>query len=188
MKEKLKQFLAERQKLRVSDAGLTPSAVVMPIFLRDGEYHIIFTKRSHRVKVHKGEISFPGGAYEEEDETLLNTALRECDEEIGLGANAIEVVGELDDFPTIGSDYVISPYVAFVSWPYQVKLDPWEVDSIIEVPIAALLNRNGVTEETELWRDNPVTTFSYRYEGEIIWGASARILRQFLDIWTKLGG
>ncbi|HLB27782.1 MAG TPA: hypothetical protein VJK47_01075, partial [Dehalococcoidales bacterium] len=86
------------------------------------------------------------------------------------------------------SDYVISPYVAFVSWPYQVKLDPWEVDSIIEVPIAALLNRNGVTEETELWRDNPVTTFSYRYEGEIIWGASARILRQFLDIWTKLGG
>lgn len=158
----------------------------MPVFFKDGEHYIIFTKRSHRVKVHKGEISFPGGAYEEEDVTLLNTALRECREEIGLAASALEVIGELDDSPTIGSDYVISPFVAFVQWPYQAKLDPWEVDSIIEVPISALLDKSGVIQETGLWRDKPVATFSYRYRDDVIWGASARILRQFLDIWEGL--
>src|SRR3990172_3342498 len=160
----------------------------MPIFLRDGEYHIIFTKRSHRVKVHKGEISFPGGSYEDEDETLLNTALRECDEEIGLAAKDIEVLGELDDFPTIGSDYVISPFVAAIPWPYTSKLDPWEVDSIIEVPLSALLDKDSVTAETETWRDQHVTMYSYHYGGEVIWGASARVLHQFLGIWTGVLG
>jgi 8-oxo-dGTP pyrophosphatase MutT (NUDIX family) len=188
VKEELRKALSRRQKLRNLEAGLTPSAVLIPIFDKGGAYHIVFTRRSHRVKVHKGEISFPGGAYEEEDEVLLNTALRECAEEIGLPTKDVDVLGELDDIPTVGSEYVISPFVASIPWPYVSKLDPWEVDSIIEVPIGVLLDKVNVSLETEFRRGQPVVSYSYRYQDDLIWGASARILHQLLEIWTKLEG
>ncbi|MBI2849645.1 MAG: CoA pyrophosphatase [Chloroflexi bacterium] len=184
--EKLQQALSRHRKLRNLDTSLIPSAVLIPIFIKDGEYHVIFTTRTHRVKLHKGEISFPGGAYEEEDETLLNTALRESAEEIGLAAKDVEVLGELDDFPTIGSNYIITPFVAAISWPYRFTPDPREVAQIIQIPISALLNKSCMTEETETLRGRTVTTYSYSYKTDLIWGASARILHQFLEIWVAV--
>ncbi|MFC2020792.1 NUDIX hydrolase [Chloroflexota bacterium] len=184
MKRRLKRALAQRRKLRHVDTGLVPSAVLIPIFCKQGEYFILFTKRTEKVKEHKGEISFPGGAYEEEDAALLDTALRECFEEIGLSADDVEVLGELDDMPTIGSDFVISPFVAVIPWPYPFEIDPWEVKEIIEVPISALLDTRCRNREAETWRSRAITSYSYHYNGEIIWGASARILHQFLDIYT----
>lgn len=186
VKQRLKRFLSQRQKLRNHEAGLIPSAVLIPIFYKQGEYHILFTKRTENVRVHKGQISFPGGAYEETDGTLLNTALRESSEEISLAAEDIEVLGELDDIPTIGSDYIISPFVAFIRWPYPFKLDPWEVAEIIEVPITALLDEACVIQETATRRGQPVASYSYLYQAEVIWGASARILHQFLEIWLAV--
>lgn len=186
MKERLKKFLSQRQKLRNLNASLKPSAVLLPVFYKEGEYHIIFTKRTEQVRVHKGQISFPGGSYEEEDGTLLNTALRECTEEIGLAAKDIEVLGELDDMPTIASDYVVSPFVASVPWPYNFKLDPWEVAEIIEVPITALLDEASMSQETLSRRGQPVISYSYHYQGEVIWGASARILHKFLGFWEAM--
>ena len=186
MIDSLKQVLSQRQKYCIIDASRAPSAVLIPLFCRDGEYHILFTKRTETVKYHKGQISFPGGAYEEEDGTLLNTALRECNEEIGLPPEAVEVLGELDDMFTMGSGYSISPFVAAIPWPYPFKADPIEVEEIFEVPISALLDKDHSHEETRVIGDQVVTMYTYQYQGKVIWGATARILAQFLDIFTQV--
>jgi len=167
------------------DASRVASAVLIPIFYKEGEYCILFTKRTDKVKDHKGQISFPGGAYEEEDGVLTNTALRECSEEIGLAGEVVEVLGELDDMFTLHTDYIISPFVGTIPWPYSLKADATEVDKIIEVPISALLDKDCLRQDTDPLNDGRVYGNFYYYQGEIIWGATARILSQFLDIWVE---
>jgi len=186
MKERLKQALAQRQKSSIADATLMPSAVLVPITYKDGEYHILFTKRTDTVQYHKGQISFPGGAYEEEDGTLLNTALRECTEEIGLAADACDVIGELDEVFTVTSGYVISPFVALVQEPCSLKLDPIETAAVLEVPISVLLDKDCRRRTTQVMNDQVVTVDCYYHQGHIIWGATARILEQFLEILARV--
>ncbi|MFC2052205.1 NUDIX hydrolase [Chloroflexota bacterium] len=186
MNQILKQVLSQRPKSRIVDTSRVPSAVLLPIYQKQGEYHILFTKRTETVKEHKGQISFPGGAREEHDETLLDTALRETTEEIGLPAEAVKLLGELDDFPTTTSSYIISPFVAAIQWPYPLKIDPIEVEEIIEIPISALLDKDCVSQETEIIDGQAVTAYSYNYQGKVVWGATARILTQFLDVWAEV--
>ncbi len=185
MEQRLKQALSRRQKQHIIDAGLVPSAVLVPIYRREGQYYILFSKRTERVKEHKGQISFPGGAYQEGDRTLLDTALRECAEEIGLAPGDVEVLGELDDTVTAVTNYVVSPFVGVIPWPYQFKVDGWETDEIIEVPFSALMDKNSLREETEVINGQKVTSYFYHYGGRVIWGATARILHQFLDIFSR---
>lgn len=186
MKQKLKQFLSLRQKRYITEAHLKPSAVLVPVFSTKGQYYILLTRRTEKVKEHKGQISFPGGAYEEEDKTLLNTALRESAEEIGLKPEDVEILGELDDTPSLGSDYVISPFVALIPWPYKFELNKDETDEIIEVPVSALLDNKRTCQDTEIHNGKTLNTYFYRYQGNVIWGATARILHQFLEIFTQV--
>jgi len=186
VKQRLKQALARRQKSHIVDASRAPSAVLVPIFYKQGEYYILLTKRTETVKDHKGQISFPGGAYEEQDGKLVNTALRECAEEIGLAAEAVELLGELDDAFTISSGFVITPFVAAIPWPYPLKADPIETKEIIEIPISALLDKDCLRQTTQVVQGREITADSYYYQGHVIWGATARILNQFLDIWTQV--
>ncbi|MFC1939168.1 NUDIX hydrolase [Chloroflexota bacterium] len=185
MKRVLKETLSQRPKSRIVNTERVPSAVLIPIYLKQGEYHILFTKRTETVKDHKGQISFPGGAYEKHDETLFDTALRETTEEIGLPAEKVKLLGELDDFPTSTSNYIISPFVGAIKWPYPLKIDPIEVEEIIEIPVSALLDKDCVSQETEIIDGQEVTAYFYDYQGNVVWGATARILAQFLDIWTE---
>jgi len=154
------------------------------IYRKQGEYFLLLTKRTEQVKEHKGQISFPGGAYQKEDGTLLNTALRECAEEIGLVAEKTGVLGALDDTITQTSNYIISPFVAFITWPYEFKVNRSEIEEIIEAPISALRDKRCLREETEVINDNTTTSYFYRYQGRVIWGATATILNQFLNIFT----
>lgn len=186
MKQRLKQALSRRHKSRIVDASRVSSAVLLPIYHKKGEYHILFTKRTEKVKDHKGHISFPGGACEKEDGTLADTALRECAEEIGLAAEAVELLGELDDMVTIGSGYIISPFVGAIPWPYPLKAAPFEVEEIIEVPISALLDKDCMRQGTDTLGGEVITTYFYDYQGKVIWGATARILNQFLDIYARV--
>ncbi|MFC1948822.1 NUDIX hydrolase [Chloroflexota bacterium] len=185
MKKRLKRALSRRKKVRVVDARRVLAAVLVPIFIKQGEYHILFTRRTERVKDHKGQISFPGGVYEERDDSLLDTALRESREEVGLEAEAVEVLGELDDMPTLVTNYIITPFVAVIPWPYPFKLHPGEVDEIFGVPLSALLDRDCLRPETDPLNDGTITGDFYYYQGRIIWGASARILSQFLGIYVE---
>ncbi|MFC1864923.1 NUDIX hydrolase [Chloroflexota bacterium] len=186
MRQRLKQALSQRQKSHIVDASRVPSAVLIPIYYKEGQYYILFTKRTETVKDHKGQISFPGGAYEEKDGASVNTALRECTEEIGLAAEAVELLGELDDFLTVSSGYIMSPFVAAIPWPYPFKIDPAEVDEIVEVPISALLDKDCLCQGTDILDGQVVTSYFYHYQGRVIWGATARILNQFLDILTQV--
>ena len=186
MKQRLKEALSRREKRHITDARWVQSAVLIPVYQKEGQYHILFTQRTHNVKDHKGQISFPGGAYEEQDGTLLNTALREAAEEIGLTTSHVEVLGELDDIPTIASGYVISPFVGVIPCPYHFKVDKFETEEIIEVPIPALLDKGCLRHDREFFEGEEVDTYFYHYRGKIIWGATARILNQFLRIVTDI--
>jgi len=184
MKQRLRQFLSRRQKQHIFDPSRIPSAVILPLYNKQGEYHTLFIKRTENVMTHKGQIAFPGGTYEEADRALINTALRECAEEIGLPADKVEILGELDDELSLTTDYVISPFVGFIPWPYQFQVDGEETEEIIEAPIATLLN-NGCQGQ-EIINGKEVDTYSYHYQGRIIWGATARILSKFLDIYVQI--
>ncbi len=185
MKQRLRALLSRRQKHHIVDASRIPAAVLLPLYCKQGEYYLLFTKRTQKVKEHKGQISFPGGG-QEGDETLVNTALRECAEEIGLMAEETEVLGELDDTISLTSNYIISSFVALIPWPYQFKVSEDEIEELIEVPISALLAGNCQHQENEIMDGAVVTSYFYDYQGRVIWGATARILKQFLDIWASI--
>jgi 8-oxo-dGTP pyrophosphatase MutT (NUDIX family) len=185
VKEKLRQLLARRQKRHIVDAGRVPSAVLVPIYEKRGQYHIMFIRRTETVKEHKGQISFPGGTRENSDRTLLATALRECAEETGLRAEDIEVLGELDDELTATSNYIVSPFVAVIPWPYRFKCSEDEVAEIIEIPVPALLDRDCLSHSTETLDGRTVDAYAYHYRGMVIWGATARILKRLLDIFAR---
>lgn len=182
MKEKLKQLFLRRQKKGIIDPARTSAAVLVPIYEKKGQYYLLLIKRTDRVKVHKAQVSFPGGVYEPEDRTLLSTALRETTEEIGLVTEHLEILGELDDEVSVSTNYVISPFVAYLPHPFQFQKDEVEVAEILEIPVSTLLDSR--CRQQEILNGQRIA-YSYHYQGERIWGATARILKQFLDIWSQ---
>lgn len=186
MKDKLREALARRQKNYIVDPTRIKSAVIVPIYQKEGQYYMLFTKRTEDVTTHKGQISFPGGTYEGKDMTLLNTALRETAEEIGLMADDIEVLGELDDAVALVSNYTITPFAAMIPCPYRFKVDGKEIDRIIEAPVSSLLDKNNIYNETIAAEGQTFKQYSYHYHVDVIWGATARILTQFLGIFSRL--
>jgi 8-oxo-dGTP pyrophosphatase MutT (NUDIX family) len=186
VKTKLKILLAARQKRYIDDPERIRSAVLIPLYQDRGQYYIVFIKRTDTVKTHKGQISFPGGALDRGDKTLLDTALRECHEEIGVRAEDVEILGELDDEITTTSNYIVTPFVALIPWPYRFTREKAEVAEILSVPVAALLDKTCLKKDIEtLDVGIVVDSYNYHYQGKVIWGATARILHKLLDI---LGG
>jgi len=182
---RLKQALSERTPRRLTGTTRIPSAVLIPIYEKEGEFYLILTQRTEKVSTHKGQISFPGGARDQGDKSLADTALRECAEEVGLACDAVEVLGQLDDCPTFVSNYVITPFVGLVPYPYEFKRSEMETQEIIEAPISALLDQNCRSSGTEIVDGAPITAYFFNYQGKVIWGATARILNQFLHIWQS---
>jgi len=173
--------LAARQRRVVPGGRLVPAAVLIPIVDR-GEPCLVFAKRTELVGHHKGQISFPGGVVDPGDRTALDAALRECEEEIGLPRGAVEPLGVLDDTETVATRFVITPWVGLVREPPAWRPDGEEIERVIEVPFGVLARPDGY--RVEMWeRDGvrrPVYFFDYR--GETIWGATARILKHYLDV------
>jgi 8-oxo-dGTP pyrophosphatase MutT (NUDIX family) len=188
MKQELKQYLAQRQKRHIPDSGYMPAAVLIPLFCQNGQYHILFTRRTNDVSTHKGQISFPGGGYEPADGSLLATALRESTEEIGLMPDDAEILGELDESITTISNYVISSFVALIPCPYDFHINRKETAELIEVPVSHLLDKRYMQPQTEYKDGKPIDGYRYEYRGSIIWGATARIVKHFLDIWVEVVG
>ena len=185
--ENLKDLLAIRPILRIHDSKMKVSAVLVPVFLKNGQYHLLFIQRTERVKEHKGQISFPGGSYEKADGSLLNTALREAQEEIGLAPNDVQILGELDDTATATSNYIISPFIGLIPYPYSFKPDKWETEELIEIPIIALLDKNCFREGITVQNGQEIDTYFYQYGDRSVWGATAKILWQFLEIFRPIG-
>jgi len=172
--------IVERPRVTIERGDLTPAAVLVPIVFRDGEARLIFTKRTMTVAKHKGQISFPGGMTEPEDDGPAATALREAHEEIGLEPSLVEVIGALDDQITV-TGFVVTPVIGFVDTEAGFSPDPVEVDELFEVPIDVLSDPARGDVGTVDWRGESVETQRYFTDGgRVIWGATARIIARFL--------
>jgi len=182
LKRKIRAALDGRPRKTVEIDGFVSAAVLLLLLDRPGGVQVLFAKRSEQVANHKGQISFPGGIAEDRDPSLLHTALREAQEEIGLPVDSVEMLGSLDDMVTVVTRFVITPFVGLVGSPLTYKPDGREIERVIEVPLQTLLDPANF--RTELWvRDGAhQPMYFYDYRGEIIWGATAGILKQFLDL------
>ena len=184
MKERIRRILSQREKqnIVVTDVPLAPAAVILPLYQKEGEYHVLFTKRTEKVEHHKGQISFPGGARHEEDPSLKDTALRETFEEIGVHPEDVEILGELDSMRTVSSSFLIIPFVAVIPYPYEFTVNTDEIEELVEVPLSALLDEKNYREEFQIYQGITYWGSVYEYRDKVIWGATARILKQFLDL------
>ncbi len=194
LSERIKEILTHREIKRVSaelglmapGSPLVRAGVLLPLFCKDGSYHILFTRRTDKVKRHKGEISFPGGIYDASDSDLSATALREAHEEVGLKPQDVQLLGALDEVMTL-TDFIVSPFVGLIPFPYTFVPSVEEIEEIIILPLAGFLKEGVLSEEDWQYQDKTATVYTYHCGRHIIWGATAKILRQFLNLITAAG-
>lgn len=140
--------------------------------------HLVLTRRTTRLRNHSGQISLPGGRYDLEDRYLLRTALRETEEELGVPPDGLTIWGRLDAQPIAASHYLLAPFVAYTPRRPEFRPEPAEVDEVLEVPLALLLDPESLAEE--LWELQGIErrVSFYRHGEHKIWGATARVLAQ----------
>jgi 8-oxo-dGTP pyrophosphatase MutT (NUDIX family) len=180
-KERIRAILAQHPRRIVTDPELVCAAVLIPLLFKEGAWHVLVTQRTERVEHHKGQISFPGGACEPGDVDLLATALRETNEEIGVPPDAVEVLGVLDDFPTI-SNFVVTPFVAVIPYPFAYRLNDGEVERVIEVPLSFLRDPAHLRVERREHQGQFHDVLFWDYGPHLIWGATARMLKDLLEL------
>jgi 8-oxo-dGTP pyrophosphatase MutT (NUDIX family) len=165
----------------VQSRGGTEAAVLLALYGWPEEPGLIFTERRADLRRHAGEISFPGGRQDEIDADLTTTALREAQEEIGLEPTAVELVGALAPVSTFVTDYRVHPFVGLVAHPGGLELrpNPYEVETVLTFSLELL--REGYAMRRLLRRGIPIHTPTYEVEGQLIWGATARILADLLE-------
>lgn len=155
------------------------------LFEREGEPWLVFTKRTQHVQHHKGEISFPGGARDDDDADIERTAVRETVEELGVDPQDITIVGRLDELPTFVTGYNVTPFVAVVPEQHSYRPSDAEIDEVIELPVDELA-RVG-RKDVIVRRGFDIETNVFETRGHFIWGFTGAVLRQFLDeVWTAL--
>lgn len=182
---RLRAALAAHRPARLGRAGARAAAVLLPV-VGAPEPSLIFTLRSDDLPSHRGQVSFPGGSIDPGDPSPAHAALRETREEIGLDPSAVAVIGELDTFPTYVSGFVVTPFVGWLGAPPELRPNPAEVAAVLTVPLAELgeaarrdpgFVHAGRTFPTEAWV----------WDGHVIWGVTARILRGFLKLLASAG-
>ena len=186
MEEQLRELLSKRKRSVLKGERLRLSAVLITLLAIKGEFHILFIRRSHQVEHHKGEISFPGGVCEKNDGGFEETALREAFEEVGIQPRDVIVLGMVDDMETVSTQYRVTPVVGVIPSPYSFTRCASEVDEIITIPVAHLLDETNGREESVVREGKTYTGSVYHYKDYVIWGATARILKNFLTLWKDI--
>jgi 8-oxo-dGTP pyrophosphatase MutT (NUDIX family) len=161
-----------------------PAAVLVPLLRENGDWRLLFIRRTQVAgDMHSGQVAFPGGGSETGDASLEATALREANEEIGLHARDVHILGRMGTFLTI-SNFLVTPVVAVITWPAALSLSPAEVGRVFTIPLSWLYNPvNYQIRERKLPPPYPpLGVIHYNpYDGEILWGATARITHNFLE-------
>jgi 8-oxo-dGTP pyrophosphatase MutT (NUDIX family) len=181
--EVVRERLGKYEPKYIDETGLPRAAVLLPLYDTGGEPHVLFTVRSELVEHHKGQISFPGGAYDEGDADLAETARRETFEEIGVAQDHVEIIGQLDEMITV-SNFLVRPFVGRITvpGPYPFAHSEIEVAEILEVPLAHLRDEANLVADVREYQGREIMAYSYVFGRHLIWGATARILKQFLDL------
>jgi 8-oxo-dGTP pyrophosphatase MutT (NUDIX family) len=180
LRDRLRRVLLSAEDvLTLEVRGAVNAAVLVPLYLDNGRLHTVFTKRHDDLRRHPGEISFPGGRYDEGEQDLRATALREAHEEIGLPTDAVEIVGALQPTPTIATGYAVYPFVGLIdagrTWTPSVS----EVAEVLDLPLDAV--QAGYGRRRLIRRGVPIRTDTYLVGDHVIWGATARILADLFD-------
>jgi len=184
---RLQQLLHNRVRRDIdAPPPLLRAGVLIPLLWRGHGLEMLLTRRTDTVLTHKGQISFPGGQREDADTETVETALRESYEEIGLEPSRVTVLGQLDDVFTAVSSFVITPVVGLVDGDIdELRPAPDEVRSLLIVSVDRLLNPQVHTTETRSVGDQRYRIHYYTVGDDIIWGATGRIVYQFLQAWEE---
>jgi 8-oxo-dGTP pyrophosphatase MutT (NUDIX family) len=177
LREPLRRALAARLPRRLPHGATTAAAVLATLFERGGEAHVWLVRRPQSMRSHAGQVAFPGGKSDPLDPTLLATALREANEELGIAPGDVDVLGALDDINTI-TGFTISPWVGWLSSDMPVQPNPTEVERAFAAPLRAFFE-----PQTGSWPRH-----GWTIDGELVWGATAAIVRDFVAIVRELGG
>ncbi len=172
-------LLSPEQAIALDVRGHKDAAVLVPLYVEDDELHTVFTRRREDLRRHPGEISFPGGRYDEGETDLRATALREANEEIGLEPDAVDIVGALQPTPTIATGYAVYPFVGLIEPGAQWTPSEAEVAEVLEFSLRDLVR--GYARRRLVRRGLPIRTDTYVVDENLIWGATARILADLFD-------
>ncbi len=178
----LKPALSDRPYLPADAGSATPAAVLVIVHYHDNRPHVFLTKRSSTLRTHRSEISFPGGRYVQSDGTLLATALRETEEEIGIAFTPSQVAGSLHAVRTMTSNHFIVPFVTIQDMLPMHRIVASEVEAVIDAQlIDTLKSIEPDTEHYELAKD----AYKFTCDDNVIWGATARVLKQLYDLLVR---
>jgi 8-oxo-dGTP pyrophosphatase MutT (NUDIX family) len=169
-------MLARRPAVDIQAPGRR-AGVMLVVYDRDEHAHLLLTKRAAHLPAHPGQVSLPGGMRDRSDSSLVDTALRETWEEVGIAAQRLRILGRLDDVNTVASGFLIRPFVAVADGPITPVAQPDEVERVLEVPLSQIL-----LVDAGLPVGTHVRTTRYPLGGEDVWGATARILRSFCAV------
>ncbi len=169
------QYFNDNRLLSYNAGAFRPAAVLIGLVERPHGLQVILTKRAMHLRHHPGQISFPGGKVEKEDESVVHTALREAEEEIGLDPKYVTEIGQLPALDTF-SRFQVTPIIAFVEPSYQTKIDENEVQSVFEAPAKYLFNRSNLHALQFRVKSGLHNVFAVPYEQHLIWGVTAQII------------
>jgi len=182
---RLREIVAARPAIAIDAPQYRRACVLIPLVFIDGAWSILFSRRSPNLAAHSGQIAFPGGAVEE-GEALDAAAVREAEEEVGIPAGHVELIGRLDDLIT-NSGFLVAPFVGVITERIDYVLQESEVDEVFEVPVEALLQPEQPEVRYVAFRKRQYPAYFYRYEQYEIWGLTGRILKSFLDlVWRSV--
>ena len=181
----IRRVLSESPHRSIEDPSMIPAAVMLLLYPKGDDYCVLLNKRTQLVEHHKGEISFPGGRMDDEDASLLDTALRETHEEMGIDPDDVRVLGRVDDMPT-NSNYLMSTFVGTIPYPYDFAPSEFEVAEILEAPISELTDPRSFTFEVRAFQGQPLECPEFNYRGHRVWGATGRVLNNFLRKLDKV--
>ena len=181
-REEIRGKLRHHVPRRIEAPDRTPAAVLIPFFEKDGEPHLLFTKRTDLVQHHRGEICFPGGVKEDSDPDLLRTALRELEEEISVPENNVEVLGSLDELETVASNFVVVPYVGYIGGGVRFYANQEEVEQLLEIPFSHFKDPAIFREDTRIIDQQSYRVYYYQWQSHTTWGVTGRIVKSLLDL------
>lgn len=177
----IRDALTRRMSITAAPEGLMPAAVMLLLYRKDGDYCVLLNKRSMTVEHHKGEMSFPGGAKDPEDTDFEDTARRETYEEMGIARDDITILGRLDDNVT-RSNFLVKVFVGTIPYPYEFRPSSIEIAEVVEIPLGVLRDPASWRWDSRIEDGERVAVRSYGYQQHLVYGATAKILDQFLEV------
>ncbi|MCH2695288.1 MAG: CoA pyrophosphatase [Acidobacteriia bacterium] len=179
--QEISSKLSARKLRKINIDNVGRAAVLIPIWKEDESLSFLLTLRTKKVQTHKGQISFPGGMRNSTEEPLVQTALRETQEEIGISDNQIRILGQFDEYLST-TKLIVTPFVGRIEPPLVIQKNPEEVEEVIKVPFSLFQKPELLRTEIRQRLNERVKVYHYDFQGLDVWGLTAQIIRDFLKV------